>query len=122
MALPRSIGDRLTLPAVCAPMFLCSGVALAAESCKAGLIGTLTRNHCRDTEEFEAQLAAVGEELARFRDAHPGRRVGPLAANISPLLMDGDEVRRHMDLCRRHGVSIVITAVGDPTPVVPIVH
>ena len=30
MALPQHIRDRLTLPAIAAPMFLCSGVALAA--------------------------------------------------------------------------------------------
>ena len=30
MSLQQSVRDRLTLPAVVAPMFLCSGVAMAA--------------------------------------------------------------------------------------------
>jgi nitronate monooxygenase len=121
MALPERIRERLTLPAVAAPMFLCSGVSLAAEVCKASLIGSLTRNHCRDIEEFEVQLASVADHLARFRDAHPESKVGPLAVNISPGL-SREEVRAHTALCRRHGADIVITAAGDPTPIAPLVR
>jgi nitronate monooxygenase len=120
MALPQDIRDQLTLPAIVAPMFLCSGVELAAESCKAGVIGSLTRNHCRDIEEFAAQLQDVAERVARFRDAHPGRRVGPLAVNISTHIV-GDDMRAHLALCKRYGARIMITSVGDPTPTVPLV-
>jgi nitronate monooxygenase len=45
MALASDIRNRLTLPAFAAPMFLCSGVDLAIACCKAGIIGSLTRNH-----------------------------------------------------------------------------
>lgn len=121
MSLPQEIRARLTLPAVAAPMFLCSGVALAAEACKAGIVGALTRNHCRDIEEFAAQLAAVTEQLARFRDRYPERRIGPLAVNISTHIT-GDDMRAHLALCRRYGARIVITSVGDPTSTVPLVH
>jgi nitronate monooxygenase len=121
MTLPLEIRDRLTLPAVAAPMFLCSGVALAAEACKAGIVGSLTRNHCRDMEELEAQLTAVADQLARFRDLNPERRIGPLAVNISTHIT-GDDMRAHLAICRRHGVRIVITSVGDPTSTVPLVH
>ncbi|CAN7279161.1 nitronate monooxygenase [Phenylobacterium sp. LjRoot219] len=121
MALPSAIRDRLTLPAVAAPMFLCSGVELAIEVCKAGLVGSLTRNHCRDLEELEAQLKTVEDALARFRDQHPDRKVGPLAVNISPTF-GADEFRAHLDACRRHGASIIITSVGDPTANAPLIH
>ncbi len=121
MALPSDIRDRLTLPAVAAPMFLCSGVELAAEVCKAGLVGSLTRNHCRDIEELEAQLAGVADQLARFRDLYPERRIGPLAVNITPHF-GVEELRAHMALCRRYGVRIVITSVANPTEVAPLIH
>ena len=121
MALPQDIRDRLTLPAVAAPMFLCSGVALAAEACKAGIVGSLTRNHCRDMEEFEAQLRAVAEQLARFHDVNPHRKIGPLAVNIATHIT-GEEMRAHLALCRRYGARIVITSVGDPTSTEPLVH
>jgi nitronate monooxygenase len=119
MALPREIRERLTLPAVAAPMFLCSGVELAAAACKAGIVGSLTRNHCRDIEEFEAQLRAVAERVAPARDAD--QRLGPLAVNLGTHL-GADDMRAHLALCRRYSAPIVITSVGDPTWVAPLVH
>jgi nitronate monooxygenase len=121
MALPAEIRDRLTLPAVAAPMFLCSGVELAVAVCQAGLVGSLTRNHCRDLEELEAQLKAVREALARFAERRPGWKAGPLAVNISPTF-GADEFRAHLEACRRHGASFVITSVGDPTANAPLIH
>lgn len=121
MALPQNLRDRLTLPAVAAPMFLCSGVDLATAACKAGIVGSLTRNHCRDIEEFGAQLKAVAESVARFRDLNPRRKIGPLAVNIATQIA-GDDMRAHLALCRRYGACIVITSVGDPTATVPLVH
>jgi len=58
MALPSDLRDRLALPVFVAPMFLVSTPALAIASCAAGLVGSLTRNHCRDLAEMEAQLRA----------------------------------------------------------------
>ncbi|MGB8363989.1 MAG: NAD(P)H-dependent flavin oxidoreductase [Rhizomicrobium sp.] len=121
MALAQELRDRLTLPAFAAPMFLCSGVMLAVECCKAGIVGSLTRNHCRDLEELEAQLKAVAEALARFADENPGRKIGPLAVNISPTF-GSDEFRAHLDACHRHGVRIIVTSVGDPTVNAPLIH
>lgn len=121
MALPREIRERLYLPAFAAPMFLCSGVDLAIACCKAGVIGSITRNHCRDLEELESQLRAIREALAAFADEHPGRRVGPLAVNISPTFSQ-DDFRAHLDACRRYGASIVVTSVGDPTHNAPLVQ
>ena len=73
MALAQEIRDSLTLPAFAAPMFLVSGTDLAIACCQAGIIGSLTRNHCRDDEEMIVQLKAVREALDRFADANPGR-------------------------------------------------
>jgi nitronate monooxygenase len=119
--LPPLLRDRLTLPAVVAPMFLCSGVELASEACNAGIVGSLTRNHCRDIEELAAQLAAVSARTAAFEAENPTRRVGPLAVNISQRL-SRDEMRKHVDLCRRYGVSIIITASGDPGWAAPVIR
>jgi len=102
-------------------MFLCSSIELAAAACTSGIVGSLTRNHCRDIEAFEQQLKAVDERVARFRDANPERKVGPLAVNISTHIV-GDDMRAHLALCRRYGASIVITSVGDPSATVPLVH
>jgi nitronate monooxygenase len=121
MSLQQSIRERLTLPAVVAPMFLCSGPALAAEARKAGIVGSLTANHCRDLEELEQQLITVAEDVARFADAHPDRVIGPFALNIEPGL-DAEAMRTRMALCLRYGVAIVITAVGNPTDQAPYIR
>ena len=121
MALPENLRTRLTLPAFAAPMFLCSGTALAIACCEAGIIGSLTRNHCRDLAELAQQLKTVTEALARFADANPGRVIGPLAVNISPNFSQ-QEFRENLETCRCHGVAIIVTSVGDPTLNAPLVQ
>lgn len=121
MSLPSEIRSRLTLPAFAAPMFLCSGPELAIACCKAGIIGSLTRNHCRDLEELVAQLAKVTDALARFADRYPDRANGPLAVNISPTFSQHD-FRTHLAACRSAGVKIIVTSVGDPTQNAPLVR
>lgn len=121
MALPERIRKNLTVPAFAAPMFLVSGTDLAIACCKAGIIGSLTRNHCRDIEELEAQLRTVREALDRFADEAPDRPVGPLAVNISPTFSQ-EEFRAHLELCRRYGVEIIVTSVGNPTVNAPLVQ
>ena len=68
--------------------------------------------------ELEQQLRQVGEVLAAARDSGAGRRIGPLAVNIAPT-MDAADFRAHLDLCRRHGVRIIVTSVGNPSQVAP---
>jgi nitronate monooxygenase len=121
MPLPRELRDRLVLPAFAAPMFLVSGTDLAIACCQAGIIGSLTRNHCRDLAEMEQQLRTVTEAVARFGDANPDSIIGPLAMNISPTFSQ-EEFRAHLDACRRHGVRIIVTSVGDPTLNAPLVQ
>ncbi len=121
MALAKDIRDSLTLPAFAAPMFLCSNVELAIACRKAGIIGSLTANHCRDLAELESHLSAVSEATDRFADTHLGQKIGPFAVNISPT-KDTDDFRAHLAACKRHGVRIIVTSVGDPTQNAPIVR
>jgi nitronate monooxygenase len=102
-------------------MFLCSGPALAAACCQSGIIGSLTRNHCRDIEELEHQLQSVTAALARFANQNPAAIIGPLAVNISPSFST-EEFRTHLHLCRRYGVRIIVTSVGDPSQNAPLVQ
>lgn len=101
-------------------MFLVSGVDLAIACCKAGVIGSLTRNHCRDDAEMEAQLAAVREVLGRF-EGEQGGKAAPLAMNISPNSNQSD-FRAQLEISRRYGVDIIVTSVGDPTANAPLVR
>jgi len=82
MALDAGIRNSLTLPAICAPMFLVSGPDLVREACKAGLVGGLPRANARNFEEFEAWLRDIRCDL----DAHTAKTglcVGPIAVNLA---------------------------------------
>lgn len=121
MALPDNLRNQLTLPVFAAPMFLCSGADLAIACCQSGIVGSLTRNHCRDLEEMSEQLKTVAEALARFRDQQPERTIGPLAVNIAPTFSTA-EFRKHLQVCREYGARIIVTSVGDPSQNAPLVR
>jgi len=121
MSLDPKIRAGLTLPAVCAPMFLVSGPAMVREACKAGVIGGLPRQNARTFEDFEAWLAEIRQALDAHRAAHPESRIAPMAVNLAQRL-PADELARHLDACRRYGVEIIISATGDPTELIKRVH
>jgi nitronate monooxygenase len=121
MSLDPKIRAGLSIPAICAPMFLVTGPALVAEACKAGVIGGLPRQNARSLEEFEAWLAQINDATARHRDANPGARIAPVAVNY-PTRMAPDDLAANMALCAKYGIEIIISVGGDPTELVSRVH
>ncbi|HEX5262921.1 MAG TPA: nitronate monooxygenase, partial [Phenylobacterium sp.] len=121
MSLDEKIRSSLTLPAICAPMFLVTGPALVREACKAGVIGGLPRQNARSLEEFEAWLAQINRDLEAARRADPAARIAPIAVNY-PTRMAPDELSANMTLCAKYGVEIIISVGGDPTELVGRVH
>lgn len=119
MALAADLREKLRLPAVVAPMFLVSCPELAIAACKAGIVGSLTRNHCRSDTEFEQQLQTVRDALQRERDE--GRTPGPLAVNVS-IGMESQSRSCALAACRRYGIDLIVTAGGDPADVAAEVH
>jgi nitronate monooxygenase len=121
MALDPAIRNQLVLPAICAPMFLVTGPALVREACKAGIAGGLPRQNARSFEQFEGWLEEIRGALDVHQAANPDARIGPLAVNLATRLPE-DELKAHLELCRRYGVDIIISATGDPTDLVARVH
>jgi nitronate monooxygenase len=121
MALDPATRARLTLPAVCAPMFLVTGPALVREACKAGLIGGIPRQNARTLEQFDAWLGEIRRDLDAFGAENPDARIGPIAVNLA-IRLSGEELRRELEVCRRHGVEIIISVAGDPGPLAAQVH
>ncbi len=120
MALPLRLRSGLSVPAICAPMFLVTGPDLIREVCKAGVIGGLPRQNARDFETFEAWLKQIRADL----DAHEQSTGHPTAAigvNL-PTRFPEDELRAHFELFDRYGVKLLITVGGDPTPMVARAH
>jgi nitronate monooxygenase len=121
MPLDTELRSRLTLPAICAPMFLVTGPSLVREACKAGVIGGLPRQNARTIEEFESWLEEITAGLAAHRREHPTARIAPIAVNY-PTRMPEDELRENMRLCALYGVEIIISVGGDPTELIKRVH
>jgi len=116
-----ALRERLSLPVFCAPMFLCSTAELAAECCKAGIIGSLPAAQYRDATEFEHQLSIISENLTRHLDSGSQVQAGPLAVNISAS-NDMAEFRLQAKMGRDHGAEIVVSSVSDPTAIAPVVQ
>jgi len=121
MSLDPALRARLRLPAVCAPMFLVSGPDLVREACRAGLIGGLPRQNARTLEQFEQWLSGIREALDEAAAGDPAARIGPVAVNLATRLAP-DELAANLDVCRRFGVDVIISATGDPTELVKRVH
>ncbi|MGE0253002.1 MAG: NAD(P)H-dependent flavin oxidoreductase [Alphaproteobacteria bacterium] len=115
MPLPASLAGRLRLPAIAAPMFLCSGTALVTACCRAGMIGSFPSLNARTNDEFDAWLGAIAADLAQSPDA------APYAVN---LIVRANNARLDEDLatCEKHRVPIVITSLGAVRDLVDRVH
>lgn len=121
MSLDPNIRAALTLPAICAPMFLVTGPALVREACKAGVIGGLPRQNARTFELFESWLKDIRAALDAFAAENLGARIAPIAVNLATR-MAPDDLRKHLDVCGKYGVRIIISAAGDPSELVKAVH
>lgn len=121
MVLDTRFRRRLSLPAICAPMFLVSGPELVAAACKAGIVGALPRQNAGSTEVFADWLRVIRTELDVYADAYPDARIGPVAVNLATRFDDA-ELSTNLELCSKYGVDIVISAQGNPAELASRVH
>lgn len=112
-ALRAEVRARLTVPVVCAPMFLVSGPELIISACRAGIAAGFPTLNARPAPSLDDWLAEVA--AACPRDG------APWAAN---LIVHRTNQRLAEDLERvvRHRPPLVIASVGAPDPVVAAVH
>jgi nitronate monooxygenase len=115
--LSETLKARLTLPVVCAPMFLVSGPDLVREACRAGVIGGLPRPNARTPEQFESWLRDIRAAL----DADPNTATGPVAINFDARL-SAEEQEAILVTCEKYGVEIIVSAGGDPAQTARRVH
>jgi nitronate monooxygenase len=115
MPIPASLAKNLTLPVICAPMFIVSNPDLVIAQCKAGLIGSFPALNARPKEVLDDWLFRIKRELA----ADP--KAAPFAVNqiIHP---SNERLEHDMALCVKHEVPLVITSLSAPTQIVPHVH
>ncbi len=115
MPIPASLNKNLSLPVICAPMFIVSNPDLVIAQCKAGLIGSFPALNARPKELLDDWLLRIKNELANDPKA------APFAVNqiIHP---SNERLEHDMALCVKHEVPLIITSLSAPTAIVPHVH
>ncbi len=100
--------SRLSLPVICAPMFLVSGPELVEATCRAGIIGALPAANARTPEVLSGWLDRL--------DAMEG--AAPYALNVGVKFAETPRGDAALAEAERRRVPIVITANGNPAALV----
>ena len=112
MALPPVLQD-LSLPVIASPMFIASGPALVAAQCKAGIVGSFPALNARPAELLDTWLTDLQAELADYQEAHPDKKVGPIAVN-QIVHQSNDRLEHDVAVCVKHQVPIIISSLRAP--------
>jgi nitronate monooxygenase len=116
-----TLRGRLSLPLICAPMFLVSGPGLVVAACRNGVIGSFPAPNARPLEVLDAWMARIAAELAEAGRVDPAARIAPWSVNLV-VHSSYDRLAAELELVARHRPPIVITALGSPARVVDAVH
>ena len=115
MPIPASLQKGLTLPVICAPMFIVSNPDLVIAQCKSGVIGSFPALNARPKELLDEWLTRIKAELADDPQA--------AAFAVNQIIHPSNERLQHdMALCVKHEVPLIITSLSAPTQIVPPVH
>lgn len=112
--------DRLSIPAIAAPMFLISGPQLVIECCKNGVVGTFPALNQRTTEGFEAWVVEIKTALAQFEE-ETGKKAAPYGVNLI-VHPTNPRVMPDLEVCVKHQVPLIITSLGAVPDLVNAVH
>ncbi|MDQ0337435.1 nitronate monooxygenase [Caldalkalibacillus uzonensis] len=118
---PPQLAGQTVLPVIAAPMFLVSSPKLVIESCRAGIIGSFPLLNARTAHILEDWMQNIIEELEKARRENPERRVAPWAVNLI-VHRTNKRYEEDLELIKKYQPPIVITSLGDPAPVVNVVH
>jgi nitronate monooxygenase len=119
MAARLPFSGRLALPLIAAPMLRVSGIELVSAACREGVVGSFPTPNCRSLDELDAWLARLGEEARRAVDE--GRSTAPWCPNLI-MRRDPGSLQAEIACMLRHRTELVITSVGSPASVVPMLH
>jgi len=121
MGLPPVLAQRLSLPVVASPLFLCSGPELVKAECQAGVIGSFPALNARPSSLLGDWLDEIEESNAAYALANPDAIVAPFAVN-QIVHRSNDRLEHDMSVIVEHKVPIVITSLGARPEINDAVH
>jgi nitronate monooxygenase len=105
--------QNLSLPVIASPMFIASGPALVTAQCKAGIVGSFPALNARPAELLDTWLTDMQANLAAFKEANPGAKIGPIAVN-QIVHQSNDRLAHDVDVCVKHQIPIIISSLRAP--------
>lgn len=107
------------LPVIMAPMFLISNPKMVLEACEAGIIGTFPALNARTTGKLDEWMREIREGLQAIK-AKNGKEPAPWGVNFISH-RSNKRFQEDLSLIAKHKPPLVITSLGDPSPVVEVV-
>lgn len=112
---------QMSIPVICAPLFIISNPDLVIAQCRAGMIGSFPALNARPAEELDIWLTRIETELAAARAADPAARIAPFAVN-QIVHKSNSRLKHDIDVCVEHRVPMMITSLQAPYEVVEAAH
>ncbi|OZI44371.1 2-nitropropane dioxygenase [Bordetella genomosp. 4] len=100
-------------------MLRVSGIELVSAACRAGIIGAFPTPNARTIEELESWLIRLDQERDKARDT--GQPFGAYCPNLI-MRRDPGALRDAITLFTKHKTEVVITSVGSPAAVMPVLR
>ncbi|GGA19794.1 NAD(P)H-dependent flavin oxidoreductase [Psychrobacillus lasiicapitis] len=116
-----TIKDSLELPVIMAPMFLISNPNMIIKACEAGVVGSFPALNARTSEVLEEWMIQITNELEDLKMKNPNKKIAQWAVNFISHRSNKRYVE-DLKLLKKYQPPIVITSLGDPSPVVEVVH
>lgn len=120
LPLAAELRERLSVPAIAAPMFLVSGPDLVVETCRPRVIGTFPALNQRTGEGYDSWLSEIRARLDAI-EAETGAAAAPFGVNLI-VHRTNPRVERDLEITVEHKVPLVITSLGAVRDLVDRVH
>lgn len=113
--------ESTTIPVIMAPMFLINDPNMVLRACEAGIIGTFPALNARTNEILEGWFEQITTEWDRIKTANPDKKIAPWGINFISH-RSNKRFTEDLQLIKKYQPPLIITSLGDPSPVVEIAH
>ena len=113
--------NNMSLPVICAPMFLVSTPKLVISACKSGVVGSFPAFNTRTQAALDDWLTTITDALTDEKQRNPSAKIAPYAVNMV-VHPSNKRLEADFDIVKKHQVPFVITSQGNPQAITEAVH